>query len=130
MASDGWPGAPHGSRTTQRTYYWKTLLAFHWDSSGWSAVGMAGSGSDGMYLIRPGLVAVVHQHDNEVEVRADKVDRRTTDAMLVRHRLDRIVSGDGSGPRSPWPRTASAATTCVRPTTCRRAWTGVISTVS
>lgn len=75
---------------------WREIFAFSWDSSDYSGVGMAGSGSDGLYLIRPGLVAIVHATDEEVEVRVQRVSRRTTMPTLVRRHLSSLVAGDRS----------------------------------
>ncbi|MET0953466.1 MAG: hypothetical protein ABWX57_09270 [Aeromicrobium sp.] len=73
---------------------WTELLATWWDSATYSAVGMAGYGVDGLYLVRPGLLATVRFDDEDLTLRLERVSKRASAYALVRSRVTRVVYSD------------------------------------
>jgi hypothetical protein len=80
------PEAPHHS--------WTELLALHWNNQDDAAVGMAGYGMDGLFLVRPGLLAIVASTDEEYEVTIERVPVDADLVDLVVPRLSKV--GDPS----------------------------------
>lgn len=84
-----------GARSPERPFEgWTELLATSWDSSDYSGVGASGYGIDGLYLVRPGLLATVHYTDEELDVRIERVSRRATPFTLVRSRASQVLTDD------------------------------------
>lgn len=62
---------------------WQEVIAVHWDSSTYSAVGMSGLGTDGLYLPRPGIAADVHYTDEELEIELYRVSTAVSPVDLA-----------------------------------------------
>jgi hypothetical protein len=73
---------------------WTELIAVSWDSSDYAAVGMAGSGFDGLYLVRPGVLARVSYVDGQYDIQLEAVHRSLTPLELVLPRLTDVFQTD------------------------------------
>lgn len=66
---------------------WDDLAAYHWDSSDYAGVGMAGYGVEGVYLLRPGILAVVSATDESLTVAIERVSRAASRRTLATRAL-------------------------------------------
>ena len=78
------PERPHES--------WTDLFSASWDSASYAGVGVAGYGTNGLYLVRPGLLATVSMTDESYDLRLERVPRHARPYTLIRPRLDDILS--------------------------------------
>jgi hypothetical protein len=67
------------------------LLALHWNNADNTAVGMAGYGTDGLFLVRPGLLALVASTDEEYQVTLERVPAQADPIDLVLLRLEKVA---------------------------------------
>jgi hypothetical protein len=69
---------------------WTELLALNWNNLGNTAVGMASYGVDGLFLVRPGLLATVASTDEEYQVTLERIAADGDVTALVLKRLNRV----------------------------------------
>lgn len=73
---------------------WNDLLTLSWDSSQYAGVGMAGYGTEGLYLIRPGVTASVSATDESLEVHIDRHAPGTSHRTLISRCLEADLGND------------------------------------
>ena len=77
---------------------WEDLLATYWDSSGYSGVGMSGFGGNGVYFVRPGLIAHVVWTDESYDVSFEAASPRASlRTLALKHGRSAIDSDQDWG---------------------------------
>ncbi len=71
---------------------WEDLLSLSWDSSDYAGVGMAGYGIEGLFRVRPGLLAHVSATDESLVVHLERVGRHASTPTLIRRGLHALGS--------------------------------------